>query len=102
MEVRITKKYKLDIDNIPEELKEEEEIIMALQEMVNAANDPHVQEILEMREKAKHDEASRLYQAERKGKLEIAKNMLNENMTVEIIAKLTGLSVEEINKLKNG
>ena len=100
MEVRITKKYKLDIDNIPEELKEEEEIIMALQEMVNAANDPHVQEILEMREKAKHDEASRLYQAERNRSIEIAKNMLNENMTAEIIAKLTGLTVKEINNLK--
>ena len=33
--------------------------------------------------------------------LEIAQNMLKENMSIEVISKLTGLSQEEIEKLKN-
>ena len=38
---------------------------------------------------------------EEKGKKEIAKNMLKENMPIEVISKLTGLSQEEIEKLKD-
>lgn len=56
-----------DIDNIPDELKEEEEIVMALREMVKASNDDEIREILEMREKARHEEASRLYNAKIEG-----------------------------------
>ena len=31
--------------------------------------------------------------------IEIAKNMKNENMDIELISKITGLSIEEINNL---
>ena len=34
-------------------------------------------------------------------KLEIAKNMLNDNMDINLISKYSGLSFEEINKLKD-
>ena len=34
------------------------------------------------------------------GKIEIAKEMLNENMSIEMIMKLTKLTREEIEKLK--
>lgn len=44
--------------------KEEEEIVMALQEMARASNDGMVRQILEMMAKTLHEEASRLYQAE--------------------------------------
>ena len=36
-----------------------------------------------------------------KEKVNIAKNMLNKNMSIEDILDITGLSVEEINKLRN-
>ena len=36
-----------------------------------------------------------------KEKVNIAKNMLNKNMSIEDISDITGLSVEEINKLRN-
>mgnify|MGYP002529159018 FL=1 len=36
-----------------------------------------------------------------KEKVNIAKNLLSMNMSLEDISKATGLSVEEINKLKN-
>ena len=34
------------------------------------------------------------------GRAEIAKNMLKENMDINLISKLTGLTKEEINSLK--
>ena len=34
-------------------------------------------------------------------KVSIAKNMLNKNMSIEAISDITGLSIEEINKLPN-
>jgi len=120
--------YAYDIDNLPEELKEEEEIVMALQEMVRASNDEMVRQILDMRSKARHEEASRLYQAEQRGikkgkeegkeegkkegkeegikeggekeKNSIAKNMLKLNFPIEAISQVTGLTASEIEKLK--
>lgn len=37
----------------------------------------------------------------KQSKLEIAKNMLNENIDINIVSKVTGLSIKEINKLKD-
>jgi len=81
---------------------------MALQEMVRASNDETVRQILEMRSKARHEEASRLYQAKREGieegiekrNIEVAKNMLNLKLSLEVISQTTGLSIGEIEKLK--
>ncbi|HPZ09656.1 MAG TPA: Rpn family recombination-promoting nuclease/putative transposase [Candidatus Eremiobacteraeota bacterium] len=120
--------YAEDIDNLPDELKEEEEIVMALQEMVRASNDETVRQILEMRSKARHEEASRLFQAEQRGiekgiekgkeegrkegkeegrkegeekrNIEIAKNLLKLNFPVEAISQATGLTASEIENLK--
>ena len=41
-----------------------------------------------------------LEQGTEQSKNEIAKNMLKENMDISLISKLTGLSNEQINKLK--
>ena len=38
--------------------------------------------------------------AKEAGKVEVAKKMLNDNMSIELIIKYTGLSKEEINNLK--
>ena len=75
-----------------------------------------VQQILEMRSKARHEEASRLYQAEQRGiekgkeegikageekrNIEIARNLLKLNFPEEAISQATGLTVGEIEKLK--
>jgi len=67
-----------------------------------------VQQILEMRSKARHEEASRLYQAEQRGKEEgrkkanisIVRNMLKLNLPVDTISQATELSVSEIENLK--
>ena len=66
----------------------------------------------EMRSKARHEEASRLFQAKQAGKeegrkegeekrnIEIAKNLLKLNFPVEAISQATGLTAGEIEKLK--
>ena len=63
-----------------------------------------VLQILEMRSKARHEEASRLYQAEQRGiekrNIEIAKNLLKLNFPVEAIFQATRLTAGEIEKLK--
>ena len=102
--LKIGEIYADNLDDLPEELKEEEEIVMALQEMVRASNDEQVRQILEMRAKARHEEASRLYEAKQEGKEEertsIVKNLLKLNIPVEAISQSTGLSIDEIEKLK--
>jgi predicted transposase/invertase (TIGR01784 family) len=122
--LKFGERYAYNIDDLPDELKEEEEIVMALQEMVRASNDEMVRQILDMRSKARHEEASRLYQAEQRGiekgkeegkkegkeegmkageekeKISIAKNLLKLNFPVEAISQATGLTACEIEKLK--
>lgn len=58
--------YADEPEEIPEELKEEE-IVMALRELKRASEDDNIREILAMREKARHDEISRLYSAKQEG-----------------------------------
>ena len=54
-------------------------------------------------EKARHDEASALRHAHNKGletgKLEIARNLLAKGSSIEFTQEITGLSIEEIEKL---
>jgi len=57
-----------------------------------------------MRSKARHEEASRLFQVEQRGKeqsrISIAKNMLKLNIPIDTISQATGLTASEIEKLK--
>lgn len=65
-------------------------------------------EIERLREKARHDEAQALYHAEQKGiqkgaserSIEIARNALQMNLPIVDIAKLTGLTCDEIERLR--
>jgi len=56
------------MDNIRNNIDLDPEMLLALQEMRKANANPMVREIIELREKAEHDEASRIQQALRKGK----------------------------------
>lgn len=59
-------------------------------------------EIERLREKARHDEAQALYHAKRERDVEIARNALQMKMASTDIAKLTGLTLEEIEDLRTG
>jgi len=61
---------------------------------------PEFLEAERLRSKARHDEAQALYNAERKAKMEVAKNLLAINLPLEKILEVTGLTHEEVEKLK--
>lgn len=90
-------------DTLPAPLKAEEEIVMAMNEMKRASSDPIVRELMEAREKAVHDEAERLAEAEEKGmekgKKEDARKMKEKGFDIDTISEITGLSREEIERL---
>ena len=97
-----------------------EEIEKAKKELEKLAMNPEDRELYELRLKAIRDEmnirysgyidgkADGMVEGEAKGKaagknernIEIAQNMLKENVNIELINKVTGLSIDEIEKLK--
>jgi len=107
-------------DMMPERIKKEAMIMKAIKKMQKAAADREVRAIMDYREKAVRDEADRLSFAhekgimigEMKGKEEgimigekramerVALKMLSLDMSIDEIAKATGLSKTDIMKLK--
>ena len=97
-----------------------EEIEKAKKELEKLAMNPEDRELYELRLKAIRDEmnirysgyidgkADGMVEGEAKGKvagknernIEIAQKMLKENVNIELISKVTGLSIDEIEKLK--
>ena len=74
---------------------------------------PEFREVERLREKARHDEAQALYHAEQKGRqegrqegisernIEIARSMLRKNMSTPDISDITGLSHDDVEKLRH-
>ena len=81
-----------------------EEIEKAKKELEKLAMNPEDRELYELRLKAIRDEMNIRYSGyidgKADGKTEIAKNLLKKQMPIQDIAKVTGLSIEEIEKLK--
>ena len=81
-----------------------EEIKLAKSELYRLSMDSNEREQYNMREKAIYDRISALENAEAKGKiereLELIKDSLNQGLEISLISKITGLSEEEILKIK--
>ncbi|WP_447410487.1 Rpn family recombination-promoting nuclease/putative transposase [Clostridium perfringens] len=89
-----------------------EEIKLAKSELYRLSMDSKEREQYNMREKAIYDRISALENAEAKGKkegklegqleskLEVVKELLSQGLEISLISKITGLSEEEIIKLK--
>lgn len=81
-----------------------EEIKLAKSELYRLSMDSNEREQYNMREKAIYDRISALENAEAKGKiereLELIKESLNQGLEISLISKITGLSEEEILKIK--
>ena len=81
-----------------------EEIKLAKSELYRLSMDSKEREQYNMREKAIYDRISALENAEAKGKiereLELVKASLNQGLEISLISKITGLSAEEILKIK--
>ena len=64
------------------------------------SEDEKIQEMARVREKALLDEATAMSGAKREGLVEVAKNLLGMGDSIEKIASVTGLTLEEIEHLK--
>lgn len=113
----------LDMQNLPYNIKEEPEIYQAFLEMQKANSDPKIRELIEIREKAEHDEASRLLTAEIQGytkgeksgikkgekigfekgalatKSIIVEGLYKSGMELSMIAEVAQLSIEDVNNI---
>ena len=73
-------------------------------EMNYLTGDEEVRRLAELREKWEMDRVSAINYAERKGKkegkIEVARKLLNKKIPIKDIEEVTGLSKEEIEKLK--
>ena len=95
-------------ERVVRKMEENENLKEAVEKLDRISEDEKMQRIIELREKAIRDEhaiyAKGLDDGVEKGarekQIEIAKSMLKENMDIEIIIKITGLTKEEIEKLK--
>ena len=89
-------------------MKENEEIKKANEEYEYLTGDEAERRLAFLREEAIRDEKTMLRGSREEGKkegeklkqIEIAKNMLNEGMEIKTISRLTKLTIEEIEKIK--
>lgn len=91
-----------EITQILEEIamQEDQTLKKAIDEWDRVSQDPEMLLAYEARQKALLDELSALRRAEKKGKEEVALNLLKLGVDMETIVKATGLTLEEIEQLR--
>ncbi len=97
--LKFSEMYQDRLSPIPEALKNEEEIVMAIEAYRHAVADNYVKELIDFRRKASIDEASRIEEAKRdgktegkiEGKIEAARIMLEIGLSKSEIAAKLGL-----------
>lgn len=72
----------------------------AEQKIEYLSSDEETMRIYYERERSLHERANMISSAEKRGKIEVAKNLLNMNISLEDIVSATGLTIEEINGIK--
>ena len=88
---------------------EEGEIKEVIEQLEEMSADEKEREIYEQREKSRLIYNTEMYEAKRKGleegrkekSIEIAKNLLDKNIDIEVIIETTGITKEELERLKN-
>jgi predicted transposase/invertase (TIGR01784 family) len=87
-----------------EELKELTEMDSAIKraekKLEYLSSDEETLALYRAREDSAHERANLIYTGRMEGKEEVAKNMLAKNMSLDLIAEITGLSMEEIKALQ--
>lgn len=94
--------YSRKLEELPEELQAEEEIVMALNEMNQAYATDEVRDLIELRLKAQRDEQWRLHNATQRGlelghseaQKTIAHNLAEQGVDPETIFRATGIRPE--------
>ena len=87
-----------------EELKELMEMDSAIKraekKLEYLSSDEEALALYRAREDSAHERANLIYSGKMEGKIEIVQNMLAKNMSLELIAEITGLSMKEIKALQ--
>ncbi|MCE7874843.1 hypothetical protein DYH09_31365, partial [bacterium CPR1] len=121
--LRFGELYQTGLEDVPETLKKEEGIERTLEAMRRAYASDEVRELIELREKARHDWASQLERAEARGEARgrakgeatgeargrakgeatametVARKLLASGTPVEAVHELTGMAFEELQRL---
>lgn len=91
-------------EEVLEIMKENENIKNAMEELEEMSEDEELRRVAELKEKYEMEERNlrlgALEEGEIKKQVEIIKNMLRENIDVNKIIKITGLTREEIEKIR--
>ena len=86
-------------------MEENNNLKEAVEKLDKISEDEKMQRIIELREKARRDEHAIYSKGVDDGieeeKIQIAKNMLKEKVSIEFIIKVTGLTRKEIEELIN-
>ena len=88
-------------ERVTEKMGENKEIKEATEKLDSLSEDERMQRIADLRLKAIMDEKAIYAKGLEKGKLEVAKKMLELKISKETIAKATGLTMQEIENIPN-
>ena len=88
-------------ERVARKMEENENLKEAVEKLDRISKDEKMQRIIELREKAIRDEHAIYAKGVDDGIIKIAKNMLKENIDIEMIIKVTGLTKEEIENLRD-
>jgi len=99
---------KITEEELEELVEMDSAIKRAEQKLEYISSDEDALALYRAREDSAHERANLIYTGRMEGieegiekeKIQIAQNMLSENMSLELIAKITGLSIEEIKTLQ--
>ncbi len=94
--LKFSELYQDRLAPIPEALKTEEEIVMAIEAYRHAVADNYVKELIDFRRKASIDEASRIEEVLQANKIEAARKLLEHGVDIKIIAESIGISEDKI------
>lgn len=88
-------------ERVARKMEENENLKEAVEKLDRISEDEKMQRIIELREKAIRDEHAIYAKGVDDGIIKIAKNMLKENIDIEMIIKVTGLTKKEIENLRD-
>ena len=88
-------------ERVAQKMEENENLKEAVEKLDRISEDEKMQRIIELREKAIRDEHAIYAKGVDDGIIKIAKNMLKENIDIEMIIKVTELTKEEIENLRD-
>ena len=98
--------------SLPDELRTDEIFVRVLEELEHVNADERMRAILEQRDKEERTRITELNAAEKRGlekgrekgreeeRLDVARKMLAEGLDMSLIAKMTDMSIAEIEKIK--